>query len=302
MTNALATVESTAISPITPYQVQQQVQAIQKLMQDVMKDNVHFGKIPGCGDKPTLLQPGAQKLCFMFQLADDYQIEQTDMPNGHREYRVKCTLASKGSGSVQGTGLGICSTMESKYRYRNAADYEITDEPIPDDAKARKDEYRKQGYGMKKVNGSWCWVRFKDSAKQENPDIADTYNTVLKMACKRALVHATINTTAASDIFAQDLEDLPGAKVQDDQPAPEDSFNAYKAALTAAKKERGITIQDAMARVEDIIDKPREEYTQADIDLACEIVKRMKPAKQENPVEEPTEEADPVLEPEDIGF
>ncbi|MBQ9785093.1 MAG: hypothetical protein IJW29_06300 [Clostridia bacterium] len=298
MSNEIVKAEPIALAAITPYQVKQQVQAIQKLMAEVMLDNTHYGKIPGCGDKPTLLQPGAQKLCFMFGLADDYQIEQTDMPNGHREYRVKCTLTHKGSGIVQGNGYGICSTMESKYRYRNAADYEILDEPIPDDAKARKDEYRKQGLGMKKVNGAWCWVRFKDSAKQENPDIADTYNTVLKMACKRALVHATLNTTAASDIFAQDLEDLPNAQVRDDQPAPQDSFNAYKAALTAAKKERGISIQDAMARVDSVLNKPREEYTQADIDLACEVVKRM--TAEDQRVEEPTVE--PALEPEDIGF
>jgi cytoskeletal protein RodZ len=37
----------------------------------------------------------------------------------------------------------------------------------------------------------------------------DLDNTVLKMACKRALIHATRTGTAASDVFAQDLEDLP---------------------------------------------------------------------------------------------
>lgn len=297
MTSEIVKADTSAIAAITPYQIKQQVQAIQKLMKEVMLDNSHYGKIPGCGDKPTLLQPGAQKLCLMFNLADDYQIEQTDMANGHREYRVKCTLVHKGSGIVQGSGYGICSTMESKYRYRNVADYEITDEPIPKDSKERKDEYRKQGYGMKKVDGTWYWVKFKDSAKQENPDISDTYNTVLKMACKRALVHATLNTTAASDIFSQDLEDLAPAKPHDDQPAPQDSFNAYKAALTAAKQERGIAIQDAMARVDLVIGKAREAYTQADIELACEIVNRMEAVH-----EEPAIECEPVLEPEDIGF
>ena len=40
----------------------------------------------------------------------------------------------------------------------------------------------------------------------DNP--ADHYNTVFKMAKKRALVDAVLTTTAASDIFTQDLEDI----------------------------------------------------------------------------------------------
>lgn len=294
MTNDIVKAGSAVIS-ITPYQVKQQVQQIQQLMKEVMLDNTHFGKIPGCGDRPTLLQPGAQKLCLMFGLADDYQIEQTDMPNGHREYRVKCVLTHKGNGIVQGSGYGICSTMEGKYRYRNAADYEVTDQPIPDDAKSRKDEYRKQGYGMKKVNGSWAWVRFKDSTKQENPDIADTYNTVLKMACKRALVHATLNTTAASDIFTQDLEDMPQDEHQPEPPAqtppaqekaPQSEFDKYRAALTKAK-DRGVPIKDAMDEVAKQIAKPTEEYTVDDLARAVEIVDSMEAA---------------LLEPNDIEF
>ena len=50
--------------------------------------------------------------------------------------------------------------------------------------------------------------RSRNGGKAENPDIADTYNTVLKMAKKRAHVDAIITVTAASDIFTQDVEDL----------------------------------------------------------------------------------------------
>ena len=41
----------------------------------------------------------------------------------------------------------------------------------------------------------------------ENPDLADVYNTVLKIAKKRAHVDASLTATAASDIFTQDMED-----------------------------------------------------------------------------------------------
>jgi hypothetical protein len=42
-----------------------------------------------------------------------------------------------------------------------------------------------------------------------NDKLPDQYNTVLKMSNKRALVAAVLNTTAASDIFTQDIEDMP---------------------------------------------------------------------------------------------
>ena len=57
-----------------------------------------------------------------------------------------------------------------------------------------------------------------DSTQQENPDIADTYNTVLKMACKRALVAAVLNTLAVSDLFTQDVEDLGSYAIDFNRP------------------------------------------------------------------------------------
>jgi hypothetical protein len=199
--------ESPVSIALTPQDIVRQVARIQEVMQSVMKEGVHYGKIPGT-DKPTLLQPGAQVLLLTFRLSPRFQVEMHDLGNGHREYQALCELYSLATGQLVGSGVGMCSTMESKYRYRNVADYEITGEPIPTDAKERKKEYRAQGYGMKKIDGVWEWVRYKDSERAENPDIADVYNTVLKMASKRALIHATLNTLAASDMFTQDVEDF----------------------------------------------------------------------------------------------
>jgi uncharacterized protein (UPF0335 family) len=206
-------------SPLSVSTIKHQIQVIQEVMRDAMVADTHYGTIPGT-NKPTLYKAGAEKLCLTFRLAPTYIVTKTDIGNGHREYEVRCTLTHIPTGSVFGEGVGTCSTMESKYRYRNVADFEITDEPIPKDAKERKKEYRSQGFGMKKVEGEWVWVKYKDSARQENPDIADTYNTILKMAKKRAHVDAVLTATAASDIFAQDLEDLPQAEVRTENPAP----------------------------------------------------------------------------------
>lgn len=190
-------------------EVRRQVNQIQYLLKDVLIEGEHYGKIPGV-DKPSLMQSGAEKICYMFKLVPRYTVQREDIAGmpGHREYTVTCTLIGP-DGLTKGEAVASCTTMESRYRYRNVADYEDTGERIPKDYKARKQEYRRQGLGAKKVDGQWLWVRFKDSERQENPDIADTWNTVLQMAEKRAFVRATRSTTAASDIFTQDVEDMP---------------------------------------------------------------------------------------------
>lgn len=244
MTNEIAVHEDKSIISMGGYDmipvevIMRQTEQVKTLMQNSMTNQVHYGRIPGCGDKPTLLQPGAQKLTMMFGLADTYDITREDMPNGHREYTIKCTLVSKNTGLVQGSGVGLCSTMEKKYRFRNVSDFEITDMPIPNDAKERKQEYRRQGFGMKKVNGQWCWVKYKDSSQQENPDIADTYNTVLKMACKRALVSAVLNTLAVSDVFTQDIEDLGRYAIDFQSDAARNQPQATQAPSEAAEDPR----------------------------------------------------------------
>jgi len=198
--------------PLRPADVLHQVTLIQEVMKEVMKKGEHYGVIPGCGNKPALLQPGAQVLALTFRLSPRFHVDKTAIEDhpGHREYMTRCDLVSIATGQIVGTGVGTCSTMESKYRYRNVADYEITGEDIPEDAREKKQEYRRAGFGMRQIDGVWAWVRYKDAAKIENPDIADTYNTVLKISAKRGYIHAVLNTTAASDMFTQDIDDLLG--------------------------------------------------------------------------------------------
>jgi hypothetical protein len=119
-------------------------------------------------------------------------------------------------------GVGSCSTMETKYRYRKA------EQKCPG---CGKDTIIK---GKKEYGGGWlCWgkkggcgAKFKDGdPKIENQDMgriefdnpADYYNTVLKIAKKRAHVDATLTATAASDIFTQDLEDMPAEALGNDK-------------------------------------------------------------------------------------
>lgn len=201
--------------PLTPADLKHQVQLIQQVMSDVMREDEHFGKIPGCGDKPTLLKPGAEKLSFLFQLRPSFDIERIEYPDQHREYIITCTLTNRG-GVEMGQGVGSCSTLESKYKYRVIS--KATSVPVPKGywtdrdnsilkgafAKAGKESKHKLGT-TKDDNGKWV-IGIK--GRSENPDIPDVWNTVLKIAKKRAHVDAVLNVTAASDIFTQDLEDI----------------------------------------------------------------------------------------------
>lgn len=195
---------------------------IGEVMRAVMREGEHYGRIPGCGDKPTLYKAGAEILATTFALAPEFDIKQTDLPNGHREYQVICTLVHIPTQLRVGQGIGCCSTHESKYRWRRG------DRKCPSCSKAGTIIKGKAEYG-----GGWlcfakkggCNAKFKDgdqaiegqqTDRVENPDPADQYNTVLKMAKKRAQVDATLTATGASDILTQDLEDLPPASVNVD--------------------------------------------------------------------------------------
>ena len=194
------------LMPITAKDMQMQVNAIQEMMKQVMIEDTHFGKVPGCGDKPALLKPGAEKIGLMFGLAPSFQIKERQQDHGHREYKIVCTLKSR-SGMEVGQGVGCCSTMESKYRYRGTRVIG-TGMPVPAEYWKSKDPSLLGGknFVAHKIDGRWeiC----ERGERKENPDIADTYNTVLKIAKKRAHIDAIITATAASDIFTQDIDDL----------------------------------------------------------------------------------------------
>jgi len=179
---------------------------VQELMKRVMKDGIHYGCIPGT-DKPTLLKPGAEALISLFQLSPTPHKLITELGNGHREYSIQMDLHHRGSGLLVGSALGSCSTKESKWNTRW----------VPSGAPVPKDYWKKDQDGNRnkaalppgmmprkdKDTGEWVLMR-----KGENDNPADVYNTVLKMAFKRALVAAVMTCTNCSDVFTQDMEDV----------------------------------------------------------------------------------------------
>jgi len=194
--------------PLSVNEIKAQINIIQKVLKGVMKKDVHYGAVPGCGDKPTLLKPGAEKIMATFRLAADPIIDDLST-NDEIRYRVTVRLTAF-NGVFAGAGIGECSTAEEKYKWRKVVCNEEFEE-APED---RRREKWIKGWGNQKPK----------QIKQMRTQPADIANTVLKMAKKRALVDAVLTATAASDIFDQDLEDLPEELRQssvNDKPTPQ---------------------------------------------------------------------------------
>lgn len=198
---------------LTVGQVLGRVTLIQEIMDKVMKEGTHYGaSFPG-DEKKNLLKPGAEVLGVTFQLYPEFDVEEQVFDAWHRNFKIKCTVKHQGTGAVVAHGVGSCSTLESKYRYRKQA------RKCP---KCQKESIIK---GSEKYGGGWvCWkkkggcdAKFKDADKSitdqeegrvENQDPADLWNTCQKIGKKRAYVDAMITATGCSDMFTQDLEDI----------------------------------------------------------------------------------------------
>ncbi len=241
--------DSILSTALTPQSVVAQVRLIQEIMGSVMKETEHFGTIPGCGDKKVLLKSGAEKLCFTFQLVPAFNIDERQLDGGHREYRVTTRLTTR-SGVPVGEGVGTCSTMESKYRYRGGG---VKCPTCGKDTVIKgKKEYgggflcfaKKGGCGAKFAEDDKA-ITGQSAGKSENPDPADCYNTVLKMAKKRSIVDATITACAASDIFTQDLEELP-----EYEETPPQMTQAQRNAAAASDNAKDVPTHNLVERAE----------------------------------------------------
>lgn len=194
------------------------------ILRDYVKRNMHEGHhfYTELGstklEKPALKGDGAHQIASLFKLifGQPHQ-EEKYFDDGH--YQCKTTIdIFNAEGFRIATGLGICTTRESKYRWRKES------RTCPDCGAAAifKDN--------KSVNGGWyCWMKrdgcgakfqagdpaIEDQkiGRVENTDLADSYNTVAKMSLKRAKVGGICQVPLVSELFvpddADDEEDPP---------------------------------------------------------------------------------------------
>lgn len=183
-------VENYGSRSLTAADVRAQVNLMQDVMAEVMKKDTHYGIIPGT-KQPSLYKAGAEKIMSTFRLAADPAVEDLGR-DGEVHYRVKVSILSA-SGVFLGAGMGECSSSEDKYAWR-AAVCEEEFEATPENRRRLK-------------FAKWQGKVEKKQQVRTNP--ADVANTILKMAKKRGMIDGVLTVTAASDLFTQDIEDLP---------------------------------------------------------------------------------------------
>jgi hypothetical protein len=185
---------------VSPAESLRRIQEMQAFIQQVMVSGVDYGVIPGTGGgdkpKPSLLQPGAQKLAELYGFAVSFEdvevIKDWDKPLFY--FRKRCVLTLRKDGRFIGDGIGSCNSKEDRYAWRWVWDNEV---PPAYDKKTLKVKTIDTRRGASK------------KYRLPNEDIFSLVNTIEKMACKRSLIHAVLSATRSAGIFTQDMEDLP---------------------------------------------------------------------------------------------
>jgi hypothetical protein len=179
--------------PLSVQERQAQINIIQELMRNNMKEGTHYGKVFTTA-KPSLWKPGAEMIAMTLRIALDHVIEDLSTGDDVR-YRVKAVATRQVDGLFLGATYGECWSAEQKYMWREAVvtkEFEAT----PEDRRRVKFEKANNRDGYTETY-------------QVRTHPPDTANTILKMACKRSDIAVILLVTAASDIFTQDIEDLP---------------------------------------------------------------------------------------------
>jgi hypothetical protein len=226
------------VSPqVTAAELGERLKVIEQAMTTNMREGVDYGRVPGT-DKPALFKSGSEKLSVLFKLDVQLRSEKHYEEGGHLTVETSATVYDIATGARIGFGEGLCTTREKKYGKRQAS------RVCPNCSKEAiikgKAEYGGGWVCFHKKGG--CGAKFPDDAEEivgqtvgeiENPDLPDTWNTVVKMAEKRARVSAVLAVTGASAIFTQDLDEGAdgGAEAPGLPLATEEQMGSLRAAL-----------------------------------------------------------------------
>lgn len=167
-----------------------------------LAERTDYGIIEGCGSKPVLFKPGAEKLIRLFKLRTKFEVIDTivDYRENLFHYHYKCLLYR---GDIMlGQCDGIASSRESKFNQ--------TVRTCPRCGKSGTT------FKDKKSNNYYCWNKKggcgatnipENQIKSESGFNYNNINTLVKMAQKRAMVGAVLIVCGVSMFFTQDLED-----------------------------------------------------------------------------------------------
>lgn len=146
--------------------IQNNIEMAQRLVMNVLEKDVDYGIHPGT-DSLALRDPGASKIINAFNCYPDHKILYSQETNEIITFQIQANLISRQTDNVVGTGIGSCSTMETKYGFRWVES--------PEDYGYKREELTRRRRGKYRI---------------PNPEVSDLGNTILKMATKRAEIDA----------------------------------------------------------------------------------------------------------------
>jgi hypothetical protein len=168
---------------------------LRQMMRAVLVENTDYGTVPG-STKPSLWKPGAEKLLQWFGFG--HRIEKVEIERNEDGSRLgvtyRCTVFKE-----MGDGREVTvSTCEGYTGYDEDTFY-TTEEAARRKAEANERKWARQ-YNRAVQPEKWEHVT----------EYRAPWNTLIKIAQKRALVGAALQATSASTLFTQDLEDTRG--------------------------------------------------------------------------------------------
>lgn len=226
MANELTLINETDIKAVG--ETLKKIKMMQATIKNVLVNTVDYGKIQGCGDKPTLLKPGADKILTTFGLAPSYEIitmQENYEGKGFFAFTIRCQLEKNGIKISE--GLGHANSKEKKWAFEYVNEKDLPKGTDKELLKSKK---------ITTPNGTF--YKYETEA-----DACSKANTILKMAEKRAKVDAVLSFANLSEIFTQDFDDLPPEEVPTTEPIVEKAKKQAEetAEYTCAECGKGIS-------------------------------------------------------------
>lgn len=197
---------------MSPTEMRSRYVELRAFIKSCMVQGTDYGTIPGCGPKPVLLQPGAEKLADLYGYACSFEtvqkIERWDDDVPFFFYHYKCKVKRKSDDTQVAEYEGSANSRESKWAARWVFEREVPQHLDIDRLRFR--EYPTKNDPAKKFR--------KFMVPNEN--IFEQVNTIQKIAQKRAMVSAVRLATRTAGIFEVD-EDVPREAFGEARPRPQ---------------------------------------------------------------------------------
>lgn len=169
--------EVMSMPPLTTEMIISRREQIREVITNAMVEGVHYGLIPGT-QQLSLLKDGAEMLLAMFHIAVEPIV--TDLCTATEvRFKVECRGIAIGSQLYVGSGIGVCTSNEEKYRWRKARSKREYEAAAP--------EHRRIKYNRD----------FEDQQVRQSP--YDVFQTIMSMAKKRGMVDLAKTALAASE-------------------------------------------------------------------------------------------------------